>query len=63
MMPYILLGVYMTVEELRDILSDADPEAIVSVKYYDGDSECCESLYSSQIDFMGDSEVIIDMTC
>lgn len=57
----------MTVQELMEILSDADPEAVVTVRYpetdpYADDDYCDESLNSVQIDFVGDEEVIFDMT-
>lgn len=57
----------MTVQELIEILKDADPDAIISVRYpetdpYTDDDYCDEALSSAQIDFVGDDEVVFDMT-
>lgn len=60
----------MTVQELIEILKDADPDATVSIKYSVKDSDE-ESGYHNeyvlldelQIDFVGDEEVIFDITC
>lgn len=60
----------MTVEELIEILKDADPDATVSIKYSVEDSEEDSgyrdkfvALEESQVDFYGDEEVIFDITC
>lgn len=60
----------MTVQELIEILKDADPDATVSIKYSVEDSDEDSgyrdefvSLDEPQIDFYGDEEVIFDITC
>lgn len=60
----------MTVEELIEILKDADPDATVSIKYSVEDSDEDSgyrdefvALEESQVDFYGDEEVIFDITC
>lgn len=60
----------MTVEELIEILKDADPDATVSIKYSvkdsDEDSDYRDefvALDEPQIDFYGDEQVIFDITC
>ncbi len=59
----------MTVQELIEILKDADPDATVSIKYSVEDSDEDSSyrdefvsLDKPQIDFYGDEEVIFDIT-
>lgn len=60
----------MTVEELIEILKDADPKATVSIKYSVEDSDEDSgyrdefvALDELQVDFYGDEEVIFDITC
>lgn len=60
----------MTVQELIEILKDADPDALVSSKYSIEDSDEDSgyrdefvALDEPQIDFIGDEEVIFDITC
>ena len=60
----------MTVEELIEILKDAEPDATVSIKYSVEDSDEDSGyrdefvvLEESQVDFYGDEEVIFDITC
>lgn len=60
----------MTVQELIEILKDADPDATVSIKYSVEDSDEDSgyrdefvSLDEPQIDFVGDEEVIFDLNC
>ncbi len=60
----------MTVQELIEILKDADPDATVSIKYSVEDSDEDSgyrdefvTLDELQIDFYGDEEVIFDITC
>ncbi len=60
----------MTVEELIEILKDADPDATVSIKYFIEDSDEYSgyrdefvALDEPQIDFVGDEEVIFNLTC
>ena len=60
----------MTVQELIEILKDADPDATVSIKYsvedsdeYSGYRDEFVALDEPQIDFVGDEEVIFDITC
>lgn len=60
----------MTVQELIEILKDADPDTTVSIKYSaknsDEDSGYRDefvALDEPQIDFIGDEEVIFDITC
>lgn len=59
----------MTVQELIEILKDADPDATVSIKYSVEDSDEDSgyrdefvSLDEPQVDFYGDEEVIFDIT-
>ena len=59
----------MTVQELIEILKDADPDATVSIKYSVEDSDEDSgyrgefvALDELQIDFDGDEEVIFDIT-
>ena len=58
----------MTVQELIEILKDTDPDATVSIKYSvedsDEDSGYLDGyvvLDESQIDFVGDEEVIFNI--
>jgi hypothetical protein len=60
----------MTVEELIEILKDADTDATVSIKYfieysdeYSGYRDEFVALDEPQIDFVGDEEVIFNLTC
>ena len=60
----------MTVEELIEILKDAEPDATASIKYSVEDSNEDSGyrdefvvLEESQVDFYGDEEVIFDITC
>lgn len=60
----------MTVEELIEILKDADSDATVSIKYSVEDSDEDSgyrdefvALEESQVDFYGDEEIIFDITC
>ena len=60
----------MTVEELIEILKDADSDATVSIKYSVEDSDEdlgyrdeFVALEESQVDFYGDEEIIFDITC
>lgn len=60
----------MTVQELIEILKDADPDATVSIKYSVGDSDEDSGYHDEfvaldepHIDFYGDEEVIFDITC
>lgn len=60
----------MTVQELIEILKEADPDATVSIKYsaeYSNEESGYRDEYVAldepQIDFIGDEEVIFDITC
>lgn len=60
----------MTVQELIEILKDADPDATVSIKSSVEDSDEDSGYHDEyvaldelQIDFYGEEEVIFDITC
>lgn len=60
----------MTVQELIEILKDAEPDATMSIKYSVEDSDEDSGYHNEfvaldepQIDFIGDEEVIFDITC